>query len=364
MAVKRILCTVTNDLTFDQRMMRICSSLAGAGYEVTLVGRLRKNSLELKEQPYLQKRLPCLFDKGKAFYVEYNLRLFFFLLFTHTDVYCAIDLDTILPNYWASLLRRKKRVYDAHELFCEMDEITSRPMIHKAWKAIEKYCVPKFKFGYTIGECYAEEFGRLYGVKYEIVRNATVLRPLEKIIPLEKYILYQGAVNEGRCFETLIPAMKYVDGKLIICGNGNFYEQALQLVKEHKIEHKIEFKGYVEPLALREYTRHAYLGITLFTNQGKSNYYSMANRFFDYMHYAVPQLCVAYPEYQKVNLQFEIAVLLEQTDEHSIANALNQLLRDDEWHTRLSENCMQAREIYCWQKEEEKLIAFYKNLLG
>lgn len=364
MVKKRIVCTVTNDLNFDQRMMRICGSLSQAGYEVMLVGRLRKNSLPMKEQVFKQKRIPCHFDKGKLFYIEYNIKLLFFLLFTTTEVYCAIDLDTIVPNYIASLFRRKKRVYDAHELFCEMDEITSRPSIYKMWRAVEKFCVPRFPQGYTIGECYAEEFEQRYGVHYHIVRNATLLRPLEKVSPTEKYILYQGAVNEGRCFETLLPAMQHVHGKLIICGHGNFYEQAVQLVDELQLHHKVKFEGYVEPVALREYTRHAYVGITLFTNQGKSNYYSMANRFFDYMHFGVPQLCVAYPEYKKVNEQFEIAVLLDKTDPESIAKALNDLLEHEERRESLSRNCLKARELYCWQKEEQKLIAFYNHLLG
>lgn len=364
MAGASIICTVTNDLNFDQRMIRICSSLSKAGYDVTLVGRLRKSSLPLKEQPFKQKRLYCFFDQGKFFYIEYNIRLFFYLLFASTDVYCAIDLDSILPNYWASVLRSKKRVYDAHELFCEMDEITSRPAIYKVWKSIERYCVLKFKHGYTIGECYAEEFYSMYGVKYEVVRNATVLQPLTLQPSQSKYILYQGAVNEGRCFETLIPAMKQVNGQLIICGEGNFFEQAKALVKTHQLEDKITFKGYIEPQQLKEYTRNAYLGITLFTNQGKSNYLSMANRFFDYMHYGVPQLCVAYPEYKKVNSKYEIAVLLEELDEQSIANAINAFLENTTLHDRLQQNTLKAREEYCWQVEEQKLITFYNQLLG
>jgi glycosyltransferase involved in cell wall biosynthesis len=345
-------------------MIRICNSLSVAGYEVLLVGRTKSNSLPFKQQQFKQKRWFCFFQKGKLFYIEYNIRLFFYLLFASTDVYCAIDLDTILPNYWASMLRGKKRVYDAHELFCEMDEITSRPTIYKVWKAIERYCVPKFKDGYTIGECYAEEFEKMYHVQYEIVRNATVLQPLTLQENQDKYILYQGAVNEGRCFETLIPAMKDVNGILIVCGEGNFYNQAIQLVKEYKLEDKILFKGYIEPSLLKEYTRKAYVGITLFTNQGKSNYLSMANRFFDYMHYGVPQVCVNYPEYNKVNSIFEIAVLVDRLDSDSIARSINSLLESEALHRRLQQNCLTAREHYCWQEEEKKLIAFYKKLLG
>ncbi len=365
MEVKKIICTVTNDLNFDQRMIRICTSLHKAGYDITLVGRKKKESKPLNDQPFRQRRLYCYFQKGKLFYAEYNIRLFIYLLFVKADLFCAIDLDTILPNLFASRLRSKKRVYDAHELFCEMEEIVSRPAIFKMWKAIEKYAVPQFKVGYTIGECYADEFNKMYGLHYEIVRNATVLQSLpEADLNAEKYILYQGAVNEGRSFETLIPAMRKVNSKLIICGEGNFFEQAVALTEQYHLQHKIVFKGYVEPMRLRQYTKNAWVGITLFTNQGKSNYLSMANRFFDYMHFAVPQLCVAFPEYVKVNKKYPISILLKDTTEESISAALNKLLSDAQLHTMLRANCLKAREEYCWQQEEIKLIAFYKKILG
>ena len=79
--MQHIVFTVTTDLSYDQRMIKICSSLAKAGYEVTLVGRKRRSSIAIVPTTYKQKRLFCFFDKGKLFYAEYNLRLFFYLLF-------------------------------------------------------------------------------------------------------------------------------------------------------------------------------------------------------------------------------------------------------------------------------------------
>jgi glycosyltransferase involved in cell wall biosynthesis len=346
-------------------MIRICSSLALAGFDVLLVGRKKTNSPNLQEKSFRQKRLYCFAQKGKWFYIEYNIRLFFYLLFVKTDCFTAIDLDTILPNLWASQLRRKKRVYDAHELFCEMEEIISRPRIYKIWKKIESYAVPKFRDGYTIGNCYQSEFKRLYKNEYEIVRNATVLnKGNSPNANKKKHVFYQGAVNEGRCFETLIPAMKQVDAQLIICGNGNFMDQAKDLVKEHKLENKVIFKGYIPPEQLKEHTRNAYVGLTLFQETGMSNYYSMANRFFDYMHFCVPQITVNFPEYQRVNEQFEIAVLVDDTKVDTLANAMKEILENDEYHAQLVANCFRAREAYNWQHEEKRLVNFYNTLFG
>jgi hypothetical protein len=111
---KKIVFTVTTDLTYDQRMIRICTSLANAGYDVMLVGRKMKASLPLTVQPFKQKRLFCFFEKGKLFYAEYNIRLFFYLLFKQMDCISAIDLDSILPCYFISRIKKITRVYDAH----------------------------------------------------------------------------------------------------------------------------------------------------------------------------------------------------------------------------------------------------------
>ena len=129
--MKQIVFTVTNDLNYDQRMIRICTSLARNGYSIILVGRKNRNSLPLQQQPFQQKRLHVFFQRKFFFYCEYNFRLFFYLLFAKADAFCCIDLDTMLPVYFAGRLRKKKLVYDAHEYFSQQKEIVTRPKIYK-----------------------------------------------------------------------------------------------------------------------------------------------------------------------------------------------------------------------------------------
>ncbi|MBI1781942.1 MAG: glycosyltransferase [Sphingobacteriales bacterium] len=347
-------------------MIRICTSLAEAGYQVLLVGRKRKQSIPLDKKAFQQKRLNCWFDKGKLFYAEYNVRLFFFLLFTKMDCICAIDLDTILPCYFVSAIKKTKRVYDAHELFCEMKEIITRPGIYKMWKKIEKFTVPKFNFGYTVNHPIAEEFRKMYGMNYEVIRSVPILTNQLQTInhKPQTFILYQGDVNEGRSFETLIPAFKYVNAPFVICGEGNFFSQAKQIAKENGLEEKVIFKGKLKPEELRAFTPTAYIGITFFENNGMSNYLSLGNRFFDYIHGELPQLCVDYPAYREINKQFEVAVLVDNLSVENIAEKLNLLLNDTVLYNRLKANCQAAKKILNWQEEEKRLLAFYKNLLG
>lgn len=359
---KRIICTVTNDLNYDQRMIRICSTLVEAGYDVTLVGFKRKKSKPLEERSFKQVRLPIMAEQGKLLYAHYWFNLFFFLLFRKADVLCAIDLDTILPVYYVSRIRGLKRVHDAHEIFTDLREVITRPSVFKMWKWIAERTIHKFPLGYTIGEAYAADFRKRYGVDYKVVRNATILRPITIPEKPERFVLYQGAVNVGRCFEQLIPAMKYVDARLLVCGEGNFSEQARAIAKEHGLEDKVIFKGYVPPADLRAYTIQAWVGITLFEDTSLSNRLSLANRFFDYMHSGVPQLCMKYPEYESVNAEYEIAILLDEATPEKIAEALERLLTDEEYYKHLQANCLMAREKYCWQEQAKTLLSIYDQL--
>jgi glycosyltransferase involved in cell wall biosynthesis len=344
-------------------MIRICNSLSNEGYEIMLVGRKLDTSIALIEQNFRQKRLGCYFNSGKAFYIEFNIRLFFFLLFQKSACICAIDLDTILPCCAISNIKKITRVYDAHELFCEMKEIVVRPGIYSFWKKVEKFCVPGYRSGYTVNQRIADEFRKMYGVEYEVIRNFPRVQPLTIPEKKERYILYQGAVNEGRSFETLIPAMVYVNCRLFICGDGNFMEQAKLLVRKNKLEEKVIFKGKFPPQQLQEITKDAWIGLTLFENKGLSNYLSLANRFSDYIHAGIPQLCVDYPVYREINNQYEVAVLLSNLEPITIAKELNRLLTDESFYRILQGNCLIARETLSWQQEEKKLIAFYKNIL-
>ena len=358
---KRLVFTVTNELNYDQRMIRICSSLQNAGFDVLLVGRKGAGSLPLQKRVFRQKRLALFFGKGKLFYIEYNIRLFLFLLFKEADLICAIDLDTILPCYFVSALKRKKRVYDAHELFCEMKEVVTRPSIHSIWQAIERFAVPRFQNGYTVNKPIRDIFEKRYGVRYEVIMNVPFDGEPGQSAPGPPFIIYQGAVNEGRSFETLIPAFQWINCPLHIYGKGNFFDTCKKLIHQYQLHDKVFLKGTRLPEELREITRRAVLGITLFENNGLNNYYSLGNRFFDYMQAGIPQLCVKYPAYEEINREFEVAYLIEDLSAPSIAKAVNRLLQDKAMRDRLRANSLQGRLVYNWQNEEKKLIRFYNE---
>jgi glycosyltransferase involved in cell wall biosynthesis len=363
-ALKKIYFTVTNDLTYDQRMHRICNSLAEEGYAVTLVGRKLPASLPLTQKKFRQKRIHCWFTRSKWFYAEYNIRLFFFLLFKKMDAVCAIDLDTILPCLYISRWKNIPRVYDAHELFTGMKEVITRPAVQKKWMRIEKKAVPAFKWGYTVSDGIAEEFNRRYGVEYVTIRNMPLLEETSPILARDNFILYQGAVNEARGLEYLIPAMQWIDHKLLICGDGNYMEQVKKLISSYGLADKIELTGMLPPEQLGPVAQKARIGVAFPEKEGLNQWLALPNKFFDYIHAGLPQVTMNYPEYEKMNRQYEVAVLIDSNEPKRIAEAINNLVNDDVLLERLRQNCLLARKVLNWQQEEKKLLAFYQSFFS
>jgi glycosyltransferase involved in cell wall biosynthesis len=77
----------------------------------------------------------------------------------------------------------------------------------------------------------------------------------------------------------------------------------------------------------------------------------------------IPQVCVGYPEYKAINDEHEIALLIDETDEQTIANSINRLIDDTTLHKQLQQNCIQARTVLNWNNEAIKLKQFWKEIM-
>ena len=359
---KIIYLAVTNSLTYDQRMSRICSTLHESGYRVNLIGINR--TTPLPDRPYRQIRLTSWFPKGKLFYLENHIRLFFYLLFRRADLLVANDLDTALPIWMVSKLRTIPRLMDAHEYFTEMKEVLSRPTVHRLWSALARFLIPKFPDGYTVGPELVNKFRAAYGVDYGLIRNMPRLRQWKERTENEQpFLLYQGAVNQGRGFETLIPAMHHINYPLVICGDGNYMEELKTLIAREQLADRIQLTGMLQPDELRKWTDRAAIAIVIPDKKGANQFLALPNKFFDCIEAGLPQITCNYPEYETINKKYPVAVLLDVVSPLTVAQAVNELMEDAAKRKAMQAACRQARQEFCWDQEEAVLLSIYKRKL-
>jgi glycosyltransferase involved in cell wall biosynthesis len=365
----KIYFSVTNDLTGDQRVHRIISSLVKSGASVTLVGRKMINSLPLDAREYKTHRLKLIFQKGFLFYAFYNLRLFLFLLFRRKiDILVANDLDTLPANYLISKIRRTKLVYDSHEFFTEVPELINRKWVRNFWLCIEKMILPHLEIAYTVSHPIADIYKFQYGVDFMVIHNF----PLRKrnIVPYalpftiggDKLLIYQGAVNVGRGLELLVEVVGEMEKvKFLIAGDGDIRKSLENKVSEKGLGNKIFIIGKIPFEQLNDITRQADAGVSLEEDLGLNYRFAMPNKLFDYIQAGIPVMVSSLPEMKKVVEKYKIGMIAETREKEQIRRILNTLLFDEEKRTFWKQGLEKAAKVLCWENEEMRLLGIYKR---
>ena len=357
--MKKIFISVTNDLTTDQRVHKVASSLLKKGHDVLLIGKRGK---KIDKRHYHCHQLNVFFKKGFLFYVEFNIKLFVFLLFKRCDILLANDLDTLLPNFLISKLKNKPIVYDSHELFTEVPELLNRPFVKSIWLYIEHLCLPNLKHLYTVSESIAEYYRKKYKIKISVIRNFPLTRQINRMQKSQKnkVIIYQGAVNKDRGLELMLLAMKYVEAKLYIVGGGDLLCDIKKYASKHHLEDKVVFVGKKHFSELFSITQTADLGLSFEEDTCLAYKYSLPNKIFDYINAEIPVLVSDLPEFKKIISQYGIGAILKSRDPKSVAAQIKFLLSssDQKMFTKIK----LAKKEFNWLKEEKKLFSIFDRI--
>ncbi|MBK7408366.1 MAG: glycosyltransferase [Saprospirales bacterium] len=295
--------------------------------------------------------------------MEYQIRLFFYLLQSRFQALCAIDLDTILPVWIAGRLKGAMLLYDAHEYFSEVPEVIRRPAIRRVWEGVAWWCIPRMDKCYTVGPALAGIFSARYGKPFEVIRNLPLARPdlFSAKPPYRPLFFYQGALNEGRGLEALLEVMpSFPHATLWLAGEGDLSHTLRDKVRKLGLESQVRFLGFIQPADLPALTRKATLGFNLLENAGLSYYYSLANKAFDYIQAGIPSVHMDFPEYRSLQEEYGVFHLVPDLKRETLVGAIKKLLVDKAYYESLRENCRHAAEELVWEKEEKRLLEIYK----
>jgi glycosyltransferase involved in cell wall biosynthesis len=310
--------------------------------------------------------MKLLFEQGPQFYLFFNLRLFFLLLFSKADILFANDLDTLLPNYLIAKLKRIPLIYDSHEIFCEVPELQTNPLKKKIWEKLESWIVPKLKHCITVNQSISDYYHRKYQIPFIFVRN---IPDYKKVIPLKsrtdlglpvgkKLIILQGAgINVQRGAEELVEAFQHLDETyiLLIVGDGDVIPQLKEMVVKLQLKDKVKFIGKIPARELQHYTANSHLGITIDKDTNLNYHFSLPNKIFDYMHAGIPVLASRLPEIENLVKRYHIGTFIENHDPAHIALQIGTFLNSKEYLNVKSNTVIAAIENN-WQSEKQKLI--------
>ena len=292
----------------------------------------------------------------------------------HYDIYHANDLNTLPQASISAKLRMKRRklIYDSHEV--QTDRTGYNP---DTIKRVEKFFLKFIDQMIVENHTRAAFNEQLYGFYPEVLHNYPFLQKsnpeeVEKVdlhgilnLPREeKILLYQGGIQIGRGLEKIIQAVPMMDeGTVVFIGDGKQKEELVQLVKEMNLEHRVKFMPKVPVEDLPKYTKCAYLGFQVLNNICFNHYSASSNKLFEYMMSGVPVIACSFPEIQKVVETHHTGICVDSHDPHSIAEGVNQLLKDPNLREQLSQNSLNARGKYNWEQEKNHLLTIYDALI-
>jgi glycosyltransferase involved in cell wall biosynthesis len=393
---KRVVVAVISDLVTDQRVHKVCRTLQENGYEVLLIGSRRRNSLPLYRRSYQAQRITMLFQKKVFFYGEFNLRLFFLLLFSKADIFLGNDLDVMPATYLAALIRRKPLVYDTHEYYMGMPELNGKPFIKKIWGAIESFIFPRLRYIYTICDSFCVLYKKDYDKELKAVRNVpylqeessggqagdqglrlsgafnqpgiiALLSQTEAIINRYEHVLvFQGAgINPERGVEELVLAMRYLDPEkfhLLIIGGGDIFHVIEEMVNQPGQSDRITIFPKVPFEVLGHITRRAHLGLSLDKPTNINHIYGLPNKIFDYLHSGVPVLVSRLIELEKIVNKYQVGSFIENHEPEYIASRIREVFEDPVRLQLWKRNTETVRRELNWEKESKIVMDIFKQV--
>jgi len=369
----RVAFSVTNCICFDQRVLKMAESVSSMNFGITLVGRKKGRRCETDSVSFRTKRFRMIFKKGFLFYMFFNIRLFIYLLFHKFDILVANDLDTLLPNFIVSKLKKIPLVYDSHEYFTGVPEIQDRPFVKWVWKSIEKMIFPKLKSVITVCDSIADLYESQYKIKPIVVRNAG--KNAGELVPFSRsevgvdendlLLIIQGTgINIDKGSEELIDAVGITPGvSLLIIGSGDVIPKLKQNVDNLKLKQKVIFVPPVNWETLLRYTKMADAGMILEKDTNLNYRYSLPNKLFDYLAAGIPVIASDLPETRKIILGTSSGILIDKVDPERISQSLTEFKNNSAMRAQLRENAVMASSAFTWESESEKVKNLYAEVL-
>jgi glycosyltransferase involved in cell wall biosynthesis len=366
--------SVTNCICHDQRVKKMASVVTELGCDVTIIGRRKGKCCEEQQVPFRTKRYRMIFRRGFLFYKFFNIRLLFSLFFNKYDLLVANDLDTLLPNYVVSKIRKIPLIYDSHEYFTGVPEIQNRPFVKWVWKTIERYVFPRLRNVMTVSDPIAEKYSEEYGIRPVTVRNcAESSKEIRSFTHKELGIghshllaVIQGTgINAGRGGEELIEAIQMTDGvTLFIIGSGDLLPLLKSKVNDLNIKDRVRFIPTLPWNEMMRFTKSADVGLSLDKDSNLNYRFSLPNKIFDYISAGIPVIAGDLQEVKKIIEGNSCGIIIPEISPEEISKALIRIRDNQKFLNNLKQNSVKASEELSWGKENIKVIAFYKMLLN
>ena len=289
--------------------------------------------------------------------------------------YHCHDLNAILAGFRARKIHAAPVVYDAHELWPHRNRPDARRRKTWALERADAYFCRRCDGVITVNDSIARHMERTYRLGKEVVvvrnipslaaRDAPPSHGMLGEMPKPR-LVYVGGIQTFRGLEQIIAAMPQIsDAVFAAIGPGTpEYRAGLEkLAADTGVADRVRFVEWVPPSSVVPTVAQGDLGMCLFQASHLSYYWTLPNKFFEYLHAGIPVLASDFPETRRLVEQYDVGALCDPGDPSSIAGAINDLLSRPADLARMRDNALKAAQELNWEHERERLLGLYRTLL-
>ncbi len=386
MLVLKIACVEWHNESRDKRELDVCREL-GASVCVLAKGNVGERGAEDSVDGFRVYRYttrPVRFFPTK---INRFISIFAWASFARklgADVISGHDITGLFIGWLSNLGGHKKAklVYDSHEF--ELGRDGKQGKARRLFiRLLEGFLIKKCAFTIMVSDSIASAEKSLYGQNYKIVvvrstpNNWELDEQIEavrtRIIhemnwPDDAFIImYHGIIAKSRSIETSIKAIERNPNIFgIIVGNdihGTLASELKEYCEAKGFANRVFFHEAIPIEKLYQYVGAANVGMILFNARCESYRLALPNKFFENVQALTPLITAYYPEMKSLIDEYQIGITVDPTDESEIDSAIEKMRVDESFYKQLKTNLIKAKDELCWDKEKEKLVAAYSELL-
>lgn len=358
------------------KIKQVADSLMDLGYSVSIKGIVKNKKIDSAG----------LYSKGesqglkKIFHVFFlQLRLMFHLLFKDkAEFYYTINPITSITVSIISGLKRKKYIYESHEMIFGVNYHFFTGKWRYFWTFIDQKLIKNSAYFFTTDEFRLRFYKRYYKLKGQnmgyLLNVPSKVQASDKSTLRKKYginhkyiISYCGGIIEGRNIEEIIGAYSFIksnDIHLLLAGSiSDSYKKTLmsQIDKLGIKSDQITFTGDLENSILKEYMALSDITFTLYKRNTLNNRLCSPNKIFDAIHVQTYFIATDSPIAHKIITEYPVGNIVNDLTIDNLKNQILQSIRDIEQVNYDNFSVLSSK--YNWEVESRKLSAVIKEYI-
>ena len=287
------------------------------------------------------------------------------------DLIHANDWDGLPVAIQGARGKKTKVLFDAHEYTPEQNSdnwLIRTFVIPFRVYMLRKYYSHDIKM-ITVGQGISNLYKKNFNWEPDSILNVSYYEKtvFHKVSPEKIKLIHHGWAIKGRYLEELIKMMRFLDDRfhlyfmLLSRKNDNYFKKLQSLSQKIGEEH-ITFLPPVSPGALTQEINKFDIGIPLLKTRQLSYYFSLPNKFFDYILAGLGVVVPPLPAMAEIIREHGIGRVAQSQSPKDMADMLNTLTVDE--INQFKRNSLALAKVYNAEREMAKLSAIYAELLN